>query len=74
MQGTPDVNVNDGDALLRRSQRTHRPTISSDYVIYLQEHEVWDLVDLPTRKPSLVLKPLVDAMKDEMSSMLQNEV
>ena len=49
MQETPDINVDDEDALLRRSQRTHRPAISSDYVIYLQEH-VFDVVD--TSDPS----------------------
>ena len=39
VQETLDVNVDDGDALLRRSQRICRPAISSDYVVYVQKHE-----------------------------------
>ena len=35
VQETPNVEVNDGDAPLKRSQRTHKPTISGDYVVYL---------------------------------------
>ena len=61
MQETPNVNVDDGDAPLRKSQRIHRPVISSDYIVYLQEHEfnVGDnSTHLPTRKPLLVLNPL----------------
>jgi hypothetical protein len=27
------------DVCLRRSQRTRRPAVSDDYVVYLQEHE-----------------------------------
>ena len=39
MQETLDVNVDDTDALLKRSQRIRKSAISSDYVVYLQEHE-----------------------------------
>ena len=35
MQETLDVNVDDGNAPLRRSQRIHRHAISSNYVVYL---------------------------------------
>ena len=44
---TLDVNVDYGDALLRRSQRIRKPAIFSDYIVYLQEHEfdVGDILD-----------------------------
>ena len=50
VQETPNVNVNDGDAPLKRSQRIRRLAISSDYIVYLQEHEfdVCDTSDLST--------------------------
>ena len=50
VQETPNVNVNDGDAPLKRSQRIRRLEISSDYIIYLREHEfdVCDTSDLST--------------------------
>ena len=61
MQETPDVNVADGDAPLRRSQMIHRPAISNDYVVYLQEHElVIPQTHLPIMKPLLVLNPLFE--------------
>ena len=39
VQETPNVDVDDGDALLNRSQRTHRPVISNGFAVYFQEHE-----------------------------------
>ena len=39
VQETLDVNVDDGDASLMRSQKIHTLAISSDFVVYLQEHE-----------------------------------
>ena len=65
---------------LRRSQRERRPTISNDYVAYLQDSEV-DLrvhdndpvLFLPTINSDNVDKWL-NAMKDELMSMEQNNV
>ena len=48
VQDTPNVNVNDGDAPLRRSQRIRRSAISSDYIVYLQEHK-FDVGDTSNR-------------------------
>ena len=67
------------DIPLRRSERAHRPAISYDYIVYLQEHEydVGDVLDLTTYKEDIVSPQsnfLIDAMKDEMTSMSQNKV
>ena len=67
------------DIPLRRFERARRPIISDDYIIYLQEYEydVGDVSELTTYKEAIV-SPLsnfwIDAMKDEMTSMLQNKV
>ena len=62
------------DIPLRRSERTLRPVISDDYIIYLQEqeYEVSDVSDLTTYKESIISPQSnfwIDAMKDEMTSM-----
>ena len=67
----PDVVM---DIPLRRLERTRRPTISDDYIVYLQEHEydVGDISDLTTYKETIVSPQSnlwIDAMKDEMTSM-----
>ena len=62
------------DIPLRRSERTRRPVISDDYIIYLQEqeYEVSDVSD-PTTNKEAIISPQsnswIDAMKDEMTSM-----
>ena len=67
------------DIPLRKSKRVNRPTISDDYTIYLQEHEynVGEVLD-PTTYREAIISPQynfwIDAMKDEMISMSQNEV
>ena len=67
------------DIPLRRSERARRPTISDDYVVYLQEHEydVGDVSDPTTYKEAIVSPQSnfwIDAMKDEMTSTSQNKV
>ena len=67
------------DIPLRRSNREHRPAISDDYIVYLQEHEydVGDVSNLTTYKEEIVSHQsnfLIDAMKDEMTFMSQNKV
>ena len=67
------------DIPLRRLERAHRPTISDDYIVYFQEHEydVGDVSNPTTYKESIVnrqSKFLIDAMKDEMTSMSQNKM
>ena len=67
------------DIPLRRSERVCRPTISDDYFVYLQEHvnDVGDVSDSTTYKEAIVNPQSnlwIDAMKDEMTSMLQNKV
>ena len=49
----PDVVI---DIPLRRSKRAHKPAISDDYIVYLQEHEynVGDLSDPTTYKEAIV--------------------
>ena len=79
MQETPNVNVDDRDATLRRSQRIHRPAISSDYIVYLQEHEfdVGDTSDLSTYQEAITSSQStlwINVMKDETSSISENEV
>ena len=62
------------DITLRRSKRAHRPAISDDYIVYLQEHEydVGDVSD-PTTYREAIVSPQsnfwIDAMKDEITSM-----
>ena len=45
------------DIPLRRSKRAHRPVISYDYIVYLQEHEydVGDVSDPTTYKEAIVI-------------------
>jgi hypothetical protein len=67
------------DALLRRSQRSHKPAISDDYIVYLQEHE-FDIgvVDDPSSYSQAIQSSQstkwIDAMVDEMKSMDNNTV
>ena len=64
---------------IRKSQRARRPTISNDYLVYLQEHE-YDVVDDndPTNFSQALSSPnsveWIDAMKDELASTHRNEV
>ena len=57
-----------------RLERAHKPTISNDYIVYLQEHEydVGDISYLTTYK-EVIFSPQsnfwIDAMKDEITSM-----
>ena len=62
------------DIPLRRSERAHKPIISDNYIVYLQEHEydVGDVSDPTTYKEAIVSPQSnfwIDAMKDEMTSM-----
>ena len=56
------------DMPLRRLERAHQPTISNDYIVYLQEHE-YDVGDVsnPTTYKKVVVSPQsnfwIDAMK-----------
>ena len=57
----------------------HRPAISDDYIVYLQEHEydVGDVSDPTTYKEAIVSPKSnfwVNAMKDETTSMSHNKV
>jgi hypothetical protein len=67
-EGTTD------NVCLRKSQRTRRPVVSDDYVVYLQEHEfsVGMSVD-PTTLQEAIDGPQsshwLEAMHDEMTSM-----
>ena len=68
---TPDVIMN---IPLKRSERACSPTISDDYIVYLQEHEydVGDVSNLTTYKEAIVSPQSnfrINAMKDEMTSM-----
>ena len=67
----PDVVM---DIPLRRLEWEHRPAISYDYIVYLQEHEyyVGDVSDPNTYKEAIISPQSnfwIDAMKDEMTSM-----
>ena len=65
--------------MLRRSHRERRPAISSDYVMYLQEHE-FDIGTCNDPVTFLQVKERSDsdkwinAMKEELKSMAQNKV
>jgi transposase InsO family protein len=67
------------DALLRRSQRSRKPTILDDYMGYLQEHE-FDIgvVDDPLSYSQAIQSSQstkwIDAMVDELKSMENNNV
>ena len=67
------------DITLRRSTRERRPTISSDYVVYLQEYDI----DIGVEDDPITFSQAVggsestlwyNAMKDEMNSMANNQV
>ena len=67
------------DIPLRRLEKARRPAISYDYFVCLQEHDydVGDVLDLTTYKEAIVSPQsnfLIDAMKDEMTSMSENKV
>ena len=67
------------DIPLRRLKRARRPTISDDYIVYLQEHEygVGDASDSTTYKEAIASPKSnfkIDEMKDEMTSISQNKV
>ena len=62
------------DIPLRRSERAHKPPISYDYIVYLQEHkyDVGNVSYLTTYKEAIVSPQSnfwINAMKDEMTSM-----
>ena len=64
---------------LRRSERARRPVILDDNIVYLQEHEydVGDVLYLNIYKEDNVSPQsdfLIDAMKNEMTSMSHNKV
>ena len=64
---------------MRRSHRTHRPAISDDYVVYLQEHEfsVGLSIDSTTFQEVTdgpQFSHWIKAMHDEMEFMHQNDV
>ena len=67
------------DIPLRRLKRALRPTVSNDYIVYLQEHEydVGNVSDPNTYKEA-IFNPQsnlwINAMKDEMTSISQNKV
>ena len=71
-QGSPEIQP------LRRSMRERRSAISNDYHVYLQESEIDSSIDdPPTYKKALESnesEKWIDAMKDELNSMAQNEV
>jgi hypothetical protein len=77
-----EPNVDEGmddDVHLRRSQRTHRPVVSDDYVVYLQKHEfsVGLSIDPTTFQEAIDGRQSshwIEAMHDEMESMRQNDV
>ena len=52
---TPDVIM---DIRLRRLERAHRPSISDDYIVFLQEHE-YDVCDVsyPTTYKEFIVSP-----------------
>ena len=73
---TPDAVM---DISLRRLERVHRPSISNDYIVYLQEHgyDVGDVSDPTTYKEAIVSPQSnfqINVIKDEMISMSQNKV
>ena len=64
---------------LRRSTRKRRMMIPNDYIVYLQEHEFGmgledDPISFSQAKQSVNSYKLIEAMKDEMKSMKDNDV
>ena len=71
--------IADVGVTLRRSQRTKRSTIHDDYEVYLQEHVFYlsddsDPVTYEEAIRSLHSNFWLDAMEDEMKSMVSNGV
>ena len=67
------------EVILRRSQRRRKPTISDDYIVYLQEHEFvfWDDNDPVTFQEAISSSHASEwlaAMQDELVSMSHNSV
>ena len=71
--------IEDVDITLRRSSRTRKPAIFSDYVVYLQESDM----DIGVEDDPVTFSQAVsrnkstlwyDAMKDELDSMANNQV
>ena len=68
------------DVPLRRSTRERRSAIPDDYIVFLQEHEVHeglaedDPINLSQALQSSNSHKWIDAMKDEMKSMGDNDV
>ena len=67
------------EVLLRRSQRMRKPTISDDYIVYLQEHEFVfcddnDPVTFQEVISSSHASEWLAAMQDELVSMSHNSV
>ena len=76
VQKTPNVEVDNGDAPLKKIRER---TISSDYVVYLQVYEfiIDDTLDPTTYQEGITIFQstlLMDAIKDEMSFMSQKEM
>ncbi|RVX18570.1 hypothetical protein CK203_006345 [Vitis vinifera] len=64
---------------LRRSIKERRTTIPDDYIVYLQEHEFDmgledDPISFSQVKQSVKSHKWIEAMKDEMKSMKDNDV
>ncbi|KAH9657228.1 Integrase catalytic domain-containing protein [Citrus sinensis] len=73
------VEDNGTDVPLRRSERIRRPTISDDYVVYLQEHDFdanssSDPITFQEAISCLESSSWLHAMHDEMASMYHNGV
>ena len=79
MRFDDDPHVDNEEVVLRRSKRAHRSAIPDDYIVYLQEHEynVGNNPDPVTFQEAMSNSQSIlwmNAMKNEMSSMSQNEV
>jgi len=70
--------VEPNDIPLRRSTRERRSAISDDYLVYLQESEIDSAIDDPVSYKKAIeceeSDKWIDAMKDELKSMEQNQV
>ena len=76
VQPAPQENI---DATLRRSTRTRKSVLPSDYVVYLQEsdYNIGAVNDPETFSQAMSCNESelwYDAMKDEMNSMVTNKV
>jgi hypothetical protein len=74
----PTIEESQGIAL-RRSHRQRKSAIPDDYVIYLQEYDydvgsINDPVSYTKAINNVDSNKWIDAMKDELKSMAQNEV